>query len=142
MIIYFSSLSLPLTMRALTHQLMKRPKREPDPDLDYNCAPYPHYNNGNLENGNGGVQSMDLDFHSQPPTLKVEPMDYASGPGGGGSGSSISEHNNGSRDHLNANRPQDAASIPGARSKITPNTSAIQPPAPPGMGRLSIRIQK
>ena len=67
-------------MRALTHQLMKRPKREPESDLDY--PPYPHYNNGNLENGNGGVQSMDLDFHSQPPTLKVEPMDYDGGGGG------------------------------------------------------------
>jgi len=122
--VFDRSLSLPLTMRALTHQLMKRPKREPEPDLDY--PPYPHYNNGNLENGNGGVQSMDLDFHSQPPTLKVEPMDYDGG--GGGVGNST---NNGSRDHLNANRPQDAASIPGARSKITPNTTAIQPPAPP-----------
>merc|ERR1712223_1779016 len=57
-------------------------------------------------------------------------MDYAVS-GGGTSSSTRSEHNNGSRDHLNANRPQDAASIPGARSKITPNTTAIQPPAPP-----------
>ena len=121
---------MPLTMRALTHQLMKRVKKEPDPDQGYNTTggAYPHYNNGNLENGNngGGVQAMDLDFHGQPPTLKAEPMDYAVAAGTGSN-----EHNNGSRDHLNANRPQDAASIPGARSKITPNTTAIQPPAPP-----------
>ena len=94
----YSSLSLPLTMRALTHQLMKRPKKEPDPDGlgDYgnSNSGYSHYNNGNLENGNnGGVPAMDMDFHSQPPSLKVEPMDTY-------------ERNNGSPAHLNANRPQ------------------------------------
>ena len=94
----YSSLSLPLTMRALTHQLMKRPKKEPDPDGlgDYgnSNSVYSHYNNGNLENGNnGGVPAMDMDFHSQPPSLKVEPMDTY-------------ERNNGSPAHLNANRPQ------------------------------------
>jgi hypothetical protein len=94
----FSSLSLPLTMRALTHQLMKRPKKEPDPDGlgDYgnSNSGYSHYNNGNLENGNnGGVPAMDMDFHSQPPSLKVEPMDTY-------------ERNNGSPAHLNANRSQ------------------------------------
>ena len=85
-------------MRALTHQLMKRPKKEPDPDGlgDYgnSNSGYSHYNNGNLENGNnGGVPAMDMDFHSQPPSLKVEPMDTY-------------ERNNGSPAHLNANRPQ------------------------------------
>ena len=74
---------------------------------------------------------MDLDFHSQPPTLKVEPMDYDGGGGGSSISGGVAANNGSSRDHLNANRPQDAASIPGARSKITPNTTAIQPPAPP-----------
>ena len=77
---------------------MKRPKKEPDPDGlgDYgnSNSGYSHYNNGNLENGNnGGVPAMDMDFHSQPPSLKVEPMDTY-------------ERNNGSPAHLNANRPQ------------------------------------
>ena len=138
---YFSSLSLPLTMRALTNQIKKRVKKEPDLDGPQGYNTYPHYNNGNLENGNNGgtgVQAMDLDFHGQPPTLKAEPMDYAVS-GGGGTGSSTgSEHNNGSRDHLNANRPQDAASIPGARSKITPNTSAAQPLQPPKVPSIKV----
>merc|ERR1719203_508186 len=126
----YSSLSLPLTMRALTHQLMKRPKKEPDPDGlgDYgnSNSGYSHYNNGNLENGNnGGVPAMDMDFHSQPPSLKVEPMDTY-------------ERNNGSPAHLNANRPQDAASIPGARSKTTPNTLAAQPLQPPKVPSIKV----
>jgi len=128
--VFDRSLSLPLTMRALTHQLMKRPKKEPDPDGlgDYgnSNSGYSHYNNGNLENGNnGGVPAMDMDFHSQPPSLKVEPMDTY-------------ERNNGSPAHLNANRPQDAASIPGARSKITPNTSAAQPLQPPKVPSIKV----
>ena len=105
--VFEKTLSLPLTMRSLIKQALKK-SRPLDPDPD----PQVMYNNGNLDNGQ--VVPMDLDFPGR--SLKVpmvEPMDYES--------PSLSR-----KDHLNANRPQDAALNPGVRAQpikgLTPTT--------------------
>lgn len=101
-------------MRALTKQLTKsKTKIEPASvsssssavGMDFSAfgagSSYLYKNGGNsLENGNA------------PPTLKSEPMDF---------------DDTDNRDHLNASRPQDAALIPGAKSKTDSTKSTATP---------------
>ena len=86
--VFEKTLSLPLTMRSLIKQTLKRSRRDPDPDPDPQAGHLNHFN-GN----NHGVTPMDLDFQGHKGHgLRVEAMDYEA---------SINK-----KDHLNANRPQ------------------------------------
>ena len=73
--VFEKTLSLPLTMRSLIKQALKKSKRDPDPDPDL------IYNNGNT------VQPMELDFQSSKQTMEFEslnanrPQDAALNPG-------------------------------------------------------------
>ena len=107
--VFEKTLSLPLTMRSLIKQALKKSKIKPDPDPDPQVG---LYNNGNLDNGNN-VVPMDLDFPGR--SLKVEPMDFES--------PTLSR-----KDHLNANRPQDAALNPGVRAQ--PSNKGLTPTPP------------
>lgn len=100
-------------MRALVKHLGKKPKLEPDPDPEYESVTQHFTSNGNLDNGN--VIPMELDFGHR--SVKNEPMDYEN------------------TDHLNANRPQDAALNPGARNNKV--TTTLTPPQQPPTTKTS-----